>query len=669
ANGFGAAPGPGTPPPAAPAEHPAYALRPQVPLPPPYLPNTPPPFNGPGGSGEFDPSRRARRRWIAAVSGVAVAAVAVTATLLYGPLSGDKHHDNSDPTTTPPVTTVSPTAAPANLKRHGGKAGTGYNGGLDGVVNASDRRGGTLKIAVANPEENLLDPAATYYTGSWNLQRLFLRKLVDYAPVPGPAGRKLVPDLATDTGRVSNGGRTWTFTLKSGLKYEDGTPITSKDIKYGIERTFDRLQFGAGPDYFVQLLDQGQNYPGPHKDSAPDSPGLRSVATPDDTTIVFTLAKPYADFGYVLAMPMAAPVPRSADTGDGSAYGKKPVSSGPYKIVDYTEGKSLHLVRNPHWDQSTDPIRSALPDAIDLTEYTSQDAVENALLANQADLDLYAQTLSAGNGAKVASGELKDQADLVYSGSTRYLSLQTNVAPFDNRECRAAVQYAVDRSAVRMAMGGQNGGGEVATTMLPPVVDGYDSGAHPYGGADGKPDTAKARAALAACGRPQGFDVTIVGSSGSPVYVAGMEAVQSSLKAVGIRVTVKQIPADTLYQTLGSPAKVKQNGWGMAIMGWGSDWPAGGGFLPLLVGSASSSNYTGVHDAALDGLMENAESAGDPAESTDRWKAADAQVMSDAALVPLVWGRHLVLRGSRLTNAYQQQAFGNVDLAALGVEA
>ncbi|MFI0942514.1 ABC transporter substrate-binding protein [Streptomyces sp. NPDC021020] len=664
--GFAPVPGPSTPPPPTPAEHPAYAPRPQVPLPPPYLPSTPPPFNRPGNSGEFDPARRARRRWTTAVAAVAVAAVGVTVTLLYGPLGG-KHHDKADPTPTPSTHGPTVTAQPANLARHGGKAGTGYNGGLDGVVNASDRKGGTLRLAAAYPEDGMLDPAIVYTQPSWNLQRLFERKLVDYAPDPGPAGRKLLPDLAKDTGTVSNGGKTWTFHLKAGLRYEDGSAITSQDIKYGIERTFDRDVFIAGPANFVELLDEGQHYPGPYKDTDPDRLGLKSVATPDDTTIVFTLAQPFADFPYVLAMPMGAPVPRKVDTGNGTGYRDQPLSSGPYKIESYQRDKSVHMVRNTEWDQSTDPVRSALPDEIDLTIYSAQDAVENALLSGDADIDLQSQALSDGTRARVTGDDaLHAQTDLAYDSSTRYISLQTAVAPFDKQPCRAAVQYAVDRVSVRTALGGANAG-DIATTMLPPTVDGFDPDAHPYGDSTGKNDTTKAREQLAVCGKPSGFSTTLVGAANNPTTLAAMMAVQQSLKNAGIAVNVKQVPLADLYSALDSPTKVKQNGWGMVMSAWAADWPNGGGFLRTLVAPGSPTNYAGVNDPGLDLVMSRGESADAPEKSTAAWREADEKIMADAALVPLVHGRHLVFRSSRLTNVYEHEVFGAPDLTALGL--
>jgi peptide/nickel transport system substrate-binding protein len=588
-------------------------------------------------------------------------------TLVFVPLGGGG--GGSGPTATPSHSTPVTLAQDSALKMHGGKEGAGYGGGLDGVVKPSSKKGGTLQLAASTTEDGMLDPARTYSQPSWNVQRLFLRKLVDYAPMPGSAGRKLMPDLATDTGRVSSDGYTWTFTLKSGVTFEDGSPITSQDVKYGIERTFDRTEFGTGPTYFVDLLDQGQNYPGPYKDTSPGKLGLHSIATPDKSTIVFTLSKPFADFRYVLAMSIGAPVPRTADTGRGEDFQKKPFSSGPYKVASFTDGSSLHLVRNPHWNQATDSIHSALPDAIDLRYYGTQDAVEDALLSGSADLDLNGQTLSDGAEAKLLNDPgLKSRADLVYNGATRYLTLQTAIAPFDKLECRWAVEYALDRSQIRAVLGGQYEGGDVATTMLPPVVDGYDPDAHPFGYTDGTAYPTQARQQLTACGRPSGFDVTLAGPSNSPRLQDAMLAIQHALATVGIKVKIVQVDTADYYATLSSPSKLKKAGWGMALTVWAADWPTGGGFLRTLVQPGSSNNYAGLDDSELNNIIEKADTLTDPTEAAEQWKKADVAVMRDSAMVPLIYARHLVYRGSRLTNAYEQQVLGGIDLTALGVQ-
>ncbi|MET9217720.1 ABC transporter substrate-binding protein [Streptomyces sp. NPDC003300] len=640
-------------------EHPAYRA-PQRPVPPQYLPSTPPPLNV-GRPAEPPRGGAGRRRWMAGAAGLAVTAVAVTVTLTFAPFGGKKHGDDKP--------TDKPTVQNAALQLHGGKEGSGYSGGLNGVVRPSTATGGTLKLISSYASENLLDPAATYDQPSWNLQRLYLRKLVDYAPAPGGAGRKVVPDLATDTGQVSSDGRTWTFRLKDGVTFDNGAPITSKDVKYGIERTFARDEFPGGPTHLVDLLDQGQNYQGPYTDSDPGKLGLRSVATPDDRTIVFRLAKPYADFRYVLALSIGAPVPQSADTGGGKDFGKHPVGSGPYRVASYTSGASLHLVRNTHWDPRTDTVHSALPDAIDLKIVSSQDEVETDLLDGSADLDLAGQTVSDQTETKILNDPaLKANTDLVFNGTTRFLSLQTTVAPFDRYECRWAVQYAIDKAQVRAVLGGQYAGGEVATTMLPPTTDGYSTSATPFGTNAGVSFPDEARKYLGKCGKPNGFTVTMAGVKAPGRVEDAMQSIRGSLAEVGITVKIVTQDASTFYDTLLSPSKLKSAKWGIVMTGWAADWPTGGGFLRSLIQPGSINNYAQLDDSEINGLVTQADGVTDPAKAASLWQAIDAKVMGEGTMVPLIYTQHLVYRAPRLTNVYEQPVLGGVDLTALGVK-
>lgn len=221
-----------------------------------------------------------------------------------------------------------------------GNGAAAFNAATTGVVNPSDAKGGELKLW--SPQDvDYLDPARAYYGFVWNMQRLYVRQLLAYDSKPGKDGTKLVPDLAEALPVLSNDGKTYTLKLKDGVKFEDGTPITSKDIKYGVERNFAQDVLSGGPTYLIDLLDQGQKYPGPYKDTDPNKMGLKSVETPDDKTIVFNLASANSDFSYLLAMPSSSPVPAAKDTG--ATYTNKPVSTGPYKVESFTGRQGCHL--------------------------------------------------------------------------------------------------------------------------------------------------------------------------------------------------------------------------------------------------------------------------------------------------------------------------------------
>ena len=172
-------------------------------------------------------------------------------------------------------------------------------------------------------------------------------------------GLQLVPDLATSLGTVSDHGLAWTYHLKPNVKFEDGTTVTSQDVKYAVERTFDRSVLPLGPAYFPLLLaSQKPAYPGPYKDRSKNLMGLKAVQTPNPNTIVFYLAHPFADFNYVTAIPQTVPVPPGKDTG--ADYQRHPVSTGPYMFASYQLNKQFTLVKNPNWDPATDPNRKQL---------------------------------------------------------------------------------------------------------------------------------------------------------------------------------------------------------------------------------------------------------------------------------------------------------------------
>ena len=228
------------------------------------------------------------------------------------------------------------------------------NKGVHSVVNPSDAKGGTLKMALAGSWGDSFDPGDTYYGYSWNLLRNYARTLVMFKPAPGKQGLELVPDMATDLGKSSDGGKTWTYTIQKGLKYEDGSPVTSKDVKYAVERNVDRADAQAGSELLrATCSNWPKDYKGPFK-SPKNADVSSAIETPDDYTIVFHLKQPFAEFDYLAQLPTTAPVPAAKDTG--TKYTTHPISTGPYMWqgnVDISKGGTL--VRNPNWDASTDP--------------------------------------------------------------------------------------------------------------------------------------------------------------------------------------------------------------------------------------------------------------------------------------------------------------------------
>ncbi len=206
-----------------------------------------------------------------------------------------------------------------------------------------------------------------------------------FTSAPGQQGTTLVPDLAESLGRSSEDAKTWTYTLRQGVKFEDGTPVTSKDVKYAVERSLDKTTFPSGPTYFNDFLDL-QGYTSPYTDPDPDKLGLKAIETPDDRTIVFRLSKAFSGFDYLAQTPATMPVPRAKDTG--SKYKEHVVSTGPYMFETNELGKRFTLVRNPNWDPATDPNRRPLPDRIKVDLNVNADDIDNRLISGDLDVSI-----------------------------------------------------------------------------------------------------------------------------------------------------------------------------------------------------------------------------------------------------------------------------------------
>ncbi|MFJ8201162.1 ABC transporter substrate-binding protein [Streptomyces sp. NPDC096152] len=549
-----------------------------------------------------------------------------------------------------------------------GSGGSGKkDAALDSIVNASSKKGGTVNLEDSDVPDSL-DPGNTYYGFVQNFSRLYARTLVTFKPAAGKDGLTVVPDLATSLGKASADAKTWTYHLRSGLKFEDGTPITSKDVKYAIERSnFAPEALSNGPTYFKAYLEGGDKYKGPYKDKSAE--GLKSIETPDDTTIVFHLAKPFADFDYLATFSQTAPVPQAKD--DGAKYVQHMVSSGPYKFASYEEGASASLVRNPNWDPKTDPIRKALPDKINVKFKVNPVSIDNNLLADKTTADITGAGVQAQTQPRVLSGKYAKQTDNSYAGATGYMALNLHVKPFDNVHCRKAVQWAVDKQSVIDAAGGSPKG-DVATTLLPPSVNGYtkfDS----YATQGSKGDVAKAKDELKQCGKPNGFATTLTARSDRPVEVAMATAIQNSLKAAGIKVDIKQFPSGKYFANFaGVPSYVHQHKLGMMMMAWGADWPTGYGFLDQIIdGSAikpsGGNNLMELNDPKINKALSDAIANTDAAARTKAWGDIDKMVMDNGSVVPLIYRKNLLIRPTSATNVTVTQAYlGMYDYTLLG---
>jgi peptide/nickel transport system substrate-binding protein len=549
----------------------------------------------------------------------------------------------------------------------------GFNAANTGVVNPSNHKGGTLTFDNSSAPDST-DPGNTYYAYMWNFTQLYATPLMTYKACPGKCGLQLVPALATSPGIVSNNGLTWTYHIKPNVKFDDGTTVTSADVKYAVERTFDRGKFPLGPAYFTFLLaPQKPAYPGPYTDRSKNLMGLKAVTTPNPTTVVFHLAQPFADFNYVVAIPQTAPVPPNKDTG--ASYQLHPVSSGPFMFQSYQLNKQLTLVPNPHWNPATNPQAKQLPSKITMTMNVNANDIDSRLLAGDLNVDAAGTGVQAAARARILSTpSLKAQADNPVIPRLWYAAIGTRVPPLNNVHCRMAVEYAASKVNYQTAYGGPVAGGPIASTVSPPVLIGYkhfdlyEATTKPNG------DLAKAKQELAACGQPNGFTTAISYRSDRPKEVSAAQALQASLARVGIKTSLHGFPTATYDANFaGVPKYAHAHDFGIILFGWAPDWPDGyGQFYYIVDGGAISpagnTNLSELNDPVVNNLLAKFAGTTDDATRNSYTSQIDMQVMKDAAILPGLYAKSLLYRPSNMTNVFVQQTYGMYDYAVLGLK-
>jgi peptide/nickel transport system substrate-binding protein len=549
----------------------------------------------------------------------------------------------------------------------GSSTSASFNQGVTKVVHPSSATGGTITYADSSTPDSF-DPGNTYYAWVLNFNRLYATPLVTFKSCPGTCGDQIVPGLATSLGQVSDNGLTWTYHLKQGITYQDGTPVTSADVKYAVERTFDRSVLANGPSYYPVLLKGGSKYPGPYKDKS--KAGLSSITTPDKYTIQFHLASPYPDFNYVVAFSNSAPVPQAKDTG--TNYQLHVQSTGPYMFQSYQLNKQLTLVKNPKYKASWDTQAKQLANKIVIDLNVNANDLDNRLMAGDIQVDAAGTGVQAAARAKIlSSNSLKQDSDDPLAGFLWFIYLNTKVAPMNNLNCRIAVEYAANKTELQTAYGGPVAGGQIAsTTLIPDQIgykkfDLYEATTQPSG------DLTKAKAALKACGQPSGFTTGMAYRSDRPKEVQAAQALQSSLARVGIKLQLHGYPSGNYYSNFaGVPKFVHTHDLGIDIGGWAADWPNGNGMLDELVNgntivSAGNTNISELNDPVINNLFTKANSEnGDTRNAI--WTQIDHQVMKDAAILPEVYAKSLIYRSPDLTNVYVQPQYGMYNYIALG---
>ena len=522
-------------------------------------------------------------------------------------------------------------SSPGNDLGSGGKGGI-YRVGYQGSFGFTDG----------------FDPSGEYLNTAWAIySNLLVRTLVGYNHVAGPAGNEIVADLATKVPTPTDGGLTYTFHLKRGIKF--GPPlsreITSDDVLYAMERIANKNVAAQYAFYYTPLIEGMRDFASGKADS------ISGIETPDDKTIVFHLTEPAGDFLYRMAMAAAGPIPREVGHcfEQAGQYGRYVISSGPYMIEGsddmktsscgaieplsgFNPNKEMILVRNPDYDPDTDSpaARESLPDGFEFVLNSNVKDIYDKVAGGELE-DEIAKPPAQVLRRYFTDSELRPLLKQNSSDSTWYISFVLTEPPFDDVHVRRAVNLAMDKEGLQRAWGGPVTG-DVATHIMPPSITGghptaeeYDP--YPSDGFTGDIEAAKAEMRLSkydsngdgVCDAAACKDVLHFTRNTSPW--TDMEPVEeSSLAPIGI--TLQERELDDFYTPWTNVSKSSPIASGG---GWGKDYADASTFVGTLFPSTAIAP-TGNTNTSLVGLTPEMAADLDAPGNTSGVPSVDADI-------------------------------------------
>jgi peptide/nickel transport system substrate-binding protein len=492
-----------------------------------------------------------------------------------------------------------------NNKSTGG--GTGGGGGGGG------KEGGSINVVIGTAPDHI-DPHQGYTTQSAELTWISYLGLVTYRHAEGEEGGQLIPALATDTGTVSEDGKTYEFTLRKGLKFSDGSAVKASDFTASVERML-KLNWG-GKSFVTGYVTGAADY---------DAGKAKSISgiTADDATgkITIKLDKPYGAFANVLAFPSLGVVPASTPKKDLSA--NPPPGVGPYKVDNVVVNHSYDLVKVPGFkDLGIPDVPAGHLDKISFTVVSNTQTEAEQVLNNTADV------FDAGDTVPPALvPQIKSQAGDRFAAqpipSTFYMFLNTTKPPFNNAKAREAVNVGVDRRAFqRLASGFM----KPACYFLPEGIAGHPDGDCKTGTLDA-PDIEAAKKLVQESGQAN-TKIVVWGERRAP-RTEFVDYYTSALKKIGFKnVSEKIISDETYFPTIGNAKTDPQTGFA----DWIQDFPNPSDFYLLLdaasIQPVNNQNFSKVNDPKIQSELKdlNAVPANKLDSVADRWKALDEYV-------------------------------------------
>jgi peptide/nickel transport system substrate-binding protein len=561
-------------------------------------------------------------------------------------------------------------AATAALTISLAACGGGSDDGDSGTSTSGGEAGGTLQYLTYRPTEHL-DPQRMYIGRDLtNMSRLAYRSLVSF-PVTEDASKafEVVPDLATDTGTSTEGGKVWEFTLRDDINWQDGQPVTCEDVKYGVSRTFATDIITGGPNYILGFLDVPKGpdglpaYNGPYKgDNQAD---YDKAVSCDGSTITFKFNKPFPDFPLAIAsLRSFDPYREDQDQGDKSNFAV--FSNGPYMLDgEWDEATGGTFVRNPEWDEATDDIRKALPDEIVFTQGLTNEVITERLIADSGD-DANAVTDRSIPPAYYTQieGAVAERAAEVDSPFVSYLL--PNFKQMTNPKVREALLQSTNVEGWIASLGGDKAGVPAKSIVAPDLI-GYTE--NPAFTAPPEGDVEAAKALMEESGETLPYPIKFTYSS-TPSADKGAAALKDTWDQAGFKVTLDPL-TETYYDVIQKPDADGDVFWG----GWGADWPSIATVIPPLFDSrinftanSNGQDYGNYQSEEFEALIDEAAQMASVEEQAAKYAEADAKLGEDVAYIPLEHTLFYMMRGGNITGYLTGPASnGYPDLGSVGL--
>ena len=528
----------------------------------------------------------------------------------------------------------------------GGGGGSGSSSSPSSTAAAS-HKGGTFTI-LANSSFGVADPAQNYTLEEWQLLINTHDGLTQFKRVGGTEGTKIVPDLATALPTPTDGGKTYVFHIRPGIKFSDGTTMKPSDFV----RTFERQFTVPGPTSFYSGI------VGADKCTAKKCDLSKGVVADDSAmTLTIHLTAPDTEFFDKIALPFAYVVP--GNTSFKLTGNNVPPGTGPYMWQSYDPNKAAVLVRNPYfklWSKDAQP--EGYPDKI-IEKYGLPISEEVTQVQNgQADEVFDGDVIPSDRLAELNGAQFKDQVHVNPLTADWYFALNTKTAPFNNLKARQAINFAADRNAYVKIAGGPSLGVPTCQ-ILPPNFPGYKPYCPYTAGSDHTkwtaPDIAKAKQLVQQSGTA-GMKVVVNSATDETSKALALQMV-SDLNKIGYKASTQLLTGSIQYPFVQNSNNSKK--WQVAWSAWYQDYPVPSDFLNVLLGCGSihpgsdaSPNIAAFCDQAIQAKMTQASNMQltNLAGANELWAQVDHEVTDQAPWVDLYNPKQIDFLSKRVGN-------------------